>query len=214
MHILDSRAVSRKEVIKWWRWRSDCDSRSTPRSSSVMLVLFIHRLFSSLYLFSTCNLSAFPYHRNDHPRSMDNKQSRRSRLFPFLQWYVSYCSLIQVLTPSLFPTLISYHISNPTLSHPKKKNTNKQTDALPQLPVNTILTLAGILHGIHAITARLTPSPAASSQNQSQGPGSTGGLESFEAEGWGGKVFLTPTGESGLGFLFCHERGGGGEGWE
>ncbi|KIR57675.1 protein transporter [Cryptococcus bacillisporus CA1873] len=69
------------------------------------------------------------------------------------------------------------------------------SDALPQLPVNTILTLAGILHGIHAITARLTPSPATSSHNQSQGPasGSTGGLESFEAEGWGGKVFLTPT---------------------
>lgn len=132
MHILDSRAVSRKEVIKWWRWRSDCDSRSTPRSSSVMLVLFIHRLFSSLYLFSTCNLSAFPYHRNDHPRSMDNKQSRRSRLFPFLQWYVSYCSLIQVLTPSLFPTLISYHISNPTLSHPKKKHkqTNRRSSSI------------------------------------------------------------------------------------
>ncbi|KIR26206.1 protein transporter [Cryptococcus deuterogattii LA55] len=69
------------------------------------------------------------------------------------------------------------------------------SDALPQLPVNTILTLAGILHGIHAITARLTPSSTTYSQNQNHGPapGSTGGLESFEAEGWGGKVFLTPT---------------------
>nr|XP_031861946.1 uncharacterized protein CI109_002776 [Kwoniella shandongensis]KAA5529018.1 hypothetical protein CI109_002776 [Kwoniella shandongensis] len=60
------------------------------------------------------------------------------------------------------------------------------SDALPPLPVNTILTLAGILHGIHAITAKLTPSPI---------PGQpVGGLESFEAEGWGGKVFLTATG--------------------
>ncbi|WVW78582.1 hypothetical protein I302_100538 [Kwoniella bestiolae CBS 10118] len=60
------------------------------------------------------------------------------------------------------------------------------SDVLPPQPVNTILTLAGILHGIHAITAKLTPTPI---------PGVTaGGLESFEAEGWGGKVFLTPTG--------------------
>ncbi|WVF69895.1 hypothetical protein IAT40_004678 [Kwoniella sp. CBS 6097] len=60
------------------------------------------------------------------------------------------------------------------------------SDALPPQPVNTILTLAGILHGIHAITARLTPSPI---------PGvPVTGLEAFEAEGWGGKVFLTPTG--------------------
>ncbi|KGB80195.2 protein transporter [Cryptococcus deuterogattii R265] len=77
------------------------------------------------------------------------------------------------------------------------------SDALPQLPVNTILTLAGILHGIHAITARLTPSSATYSQNQNHGPapGSTGGLESFEAEGWGGKVFLTPTGTK---FVLLH----------
>ncbi|WWC87023.1 uncharacterized protein L201_001906 [Kwoniella dendrophila CBS 6074] len=60
------------------------------------------------------------------------------------------------------------------------------SDVLPPQPVNTILTLAGILHGIHAITAKLDPAPI---------PGTpTGGLESFEAEGWGGKVFLTPTG--------------------
>ncbi|UOH81104.1 hypothetical protein LQV05_003766 [Cryptococcus neoformans] len=78
------------------------------------------------------------------------------------------------------------------------------SDALPQLPVNTILTLAGILHGIHAITARLTPSSP--NQNQGSGSGSAGGLESFEAEGWGGKVFLTPTGESGPGFVVCAMR--------
>ncbi|WWC59379.1 uncharacterized protein I303_101931 [Kwoniella dejecticola CBS 10117] len=60
------------------------------------------------------------------------------------------------------------------------------SDVLPPQPVNTILTLAGILHGIHAITAKLTPAPI---------PGvPISGLESFEAEGWGGKVFLTPTG--------------------
>ncbi|ODN80437.1 hypothetical protein L202_02682 [Cryptococcus amylolentus CBS 6039] len=60
------------------------------------------------------------------------------------------------------------------------------SDVLPPLPVNTILTLAGILHGIHAITARLTPAPS---------PGQpVEGLDSFEAEGWGGKVFMTPTG--------------------
>ncbi|WVQ84159.1 hypothetical protein IAT38_006306 [Cryptococcus sp. DSM 104549] len=60
------------------------------------------------------------------------------------------------------------------------------SDALPPLPVNTVLTLAGILHGIHAITARLTPAPVAGVP--------LSGLESFEAEGWGGKVFLTATG--------------------
>lgn len=57
-------------------------------------------------------------------------------------------------------------------------------DALPQLPLNTVLILAGTLHGIHAITNRLTP-----------GSGG-GGLEAFEAENWGGKVFLTATGTS------------------
>ncbi|TXT10710.1 hypothetical protein VHUM_02215 [Vanrija humicola] len=60
------------------------------------------------------------------------------------------------------------------------------TDTLPPLPLNTVLILAGTLHGIHAITARLAPAPV---------PGSVpAGLTSFEAEGWGGHVFLTPTG--------------------
>ncbi|ORX34497.1 Sybindin-like protein [Kockovaella imperatae] len=59
------------------------------------------------------------------------------------------------------------------------------SDTLPPLPLNTILILAGTLHGIHAITSRLTPAPP---------PGPVGGLESFEAESWGGRVFLTPTG--------------------
>lgn len=63
------------------------------------------------------------------------------------------------------------------------------SDVLPPLPLNTILILAGTLHGIHAITARLAPAPQ---------PGAPMGLESFEAEGWGGKVFLTPTGELAL----------------
>ena len=57
-------------------------------------------------------------------------------------------------------------------------------DILPPLPLNTVLILAGTLHGIHAITNRLTP-----------GSGG-GGLEAFEAENWGGKVFLTATGMS------------------
>jgi len=64
-----------------------------------------------------------------------------------------------------------------------------QTDTLPPLPLNTILILAGTLHGIHAITAKLTPAPG-------QGGGQITGLDSFEAEGWGGKVYLTPTGKS------------------
>lgn len=58
---------------------------------------------------------------------------------------------------------------------------------LPPLPLNDLLILAGTLHGIHAITARLDPAPP---------PGAPpAGLQSFEAEGWGGTVFLTPTGE-------------------
>jgi hypothetical protein len=61
-------------------------------------------------------------------------------------------------------------------------------DTLPPLPLNTVLILAGTLHGIHAITSKLTPAPPSSGQ--------VGGLDSFEAEGWGGKVFLTPTGKS------------------
>jgi len=60
-------------------------------------------------------------------------------------------------------------------------------DTLPPLPLNTILILAGTLHGIHAITSKLTPAPPSGGQ--------VTGLDSFEAEGWGGKVFLTPTGE-------------------
>ncbi|WVQ74057.1 hypothetical protein IAR50_003640 [Cryptococcus sp. DSM 104548] len=67
------------------------------------------------------------------------------------------------------------------------------SDVLPPLPVNTILTLAGILHGIHAITARLTPAPVPGQPIE--------GLESFEAEGWGGKVFMTPTGTK---FVILH----------
>ncbi|GFZ46666.1 hypothetical protein JCM24511_03886 [Saitozyma sp. JCM 24511] len=46
------------------------------------------------------------------------------------------------------------------------------SDTLPALPLNTILILAGTLHGVHAITSRLTP-----------GAGS-GGMEAFEAEGF------------------------------
>lgn len=62
------------------------------------------------------------------------------------------------------------------------------TGTLPPLPLNDLLILAGTLHGIHAITARLDPAPP---------PGAPpAGLQSFEAEGWGGTVFLTPTGES------------------
>ncbi|KAK1926498.1 Sybindin-like protein [Papiliotrema laurentii] len=67
------------------------------------------------------------------------------------------------------------------------------SDTLPPLPLNTILILAGTLHGIHAITSKLTPVPPTS--------GPVGGLDSFEAEGWGGKVFLTPTGTK---FVLLH----------
>ncbi|WVN89034.1 uncharacterized protein L203_104250 [Cryptococcus depauperatus CBS 7841] len=65
---------------------------------------------------------------------------------------------------------------------------------LPPLPVNTILTLAGILHGIHAITAKLTPGISRNGVPAS-------GIESFEAEGWAGRVFLTPTGTK---FVLLH----------
>lgn len=66
------------------------------------------------------------------------------------------------------------------------------SDILPPLPLNTVLILAGTLHGIHAITNRLTP-----------GSGG-GGLEAFEAENWGGKVFLTATGTK---FVVLHSLG-------
>ncbi|ORY27758.1 Sybindin-like protein [Naematelia encephala] len=56
------------------------------------------------------------------------------------------------------------------------------SDTLPPLPLNTVLILAGTLHGVHAITSRISPG------------GGGGGMESFEAEGWGGRVFLTATG--------------------
>lgn len=65
-------------------------------------------------------------------------------------------------------------------------NTDK-LDTLPPLALNDLLILAGTLHGIHAITARLSPAPP---------PGPPAGLQSFEAEGWGGSVYLTATGES------------------
>jgi len=74
------------------------------------------------------------------------------------------------------------------------------SDTLPSLPVNDLLILAGTLHGIHAITARLTPAlpPGASIG------GGKGGMEAFEAEGWGGRVFLTPTGTK---FVLLHSIG-------
>ncbi|TXT09435.1 uncharacterized protein COLE_03369 [Cutaneotrichosporon oleaginosum] len=70
------------------------------------------------------------------------------------------------------------------------------SDTLPKLEPNALLILAGTLHGIHAITARLAPAPP---------PGApSAGLQSFEAEGWGGTVYLTPTGTK---FVLLHSLG-------
>ncbi|KAK4689832.1 hypothetical protein P7C73_g297, partial [Tremellales sp. Uapishka_1] len=62
------------------------------------------------------------------------------------------------------------------------------SDTLPPLPLNTILILAGTLHGIHAITSKLTPCPPSHSSGMDLG------MEAFEAEGWGGRIVVTPTG--------------------
>jgi len=56
------------------------------------------------------------------------------------------------------------------------------TDALPQLSSNEYLVLAGTLHGIHAITTRLSPT----------GPSS--GVQVIEAETFKMNIFLTITG--------------------
>ena len=68
---------------------------------------------------------------------------------------------------------------------------NHDTDTLPPLPLNTILILAGTLHGIHAITSKLAPCPPAGGMGSEDA-----GLEAFESEGWGGRVGLTATGGS------------------
>lgn len=71
--------------------------------------------------------------------------------------------------------------------YPSSSLLSHRADTLPKLEPNALLILAGTLHGIHAITARLSPAPQ---------PGvPSAGLQSFEAEGWGGSVYLTPTGE-------------------
>ncbi|KAI0026470.1 transport protein particle complex subunit [Vararia minispora EC-137] len=57
------------------------------------------------------------------------------------------------------------------------------TDGLAQLSANEYLVLAGTLHGIHAITARLSPTSGASS-----------GAQVIEAETFKMTVHLTATG--------------------
>jgi hypothetical protein len=83
---------------------------------------------------------------------------------------------------------LTSHLDTDTCSvAPTKRVSPSLPDVLPNIPVNSVLVLAGTLHGIHALTARLSPAPP---------PGAPpAGMESFEAEGWGGNVFLTPTGE-------------------
>ncbi|EIW68810.1 hypothetical protein TREMEDRAFT_31800 [Tremella mesenterica DSM 1558] len=56
------------------------------------------------------------------------------------------------------------------------------SDTLPTQTLNATLILAGTLHGIHAITSRLNPITG------------KGGLESFEGENWGGKIWMSLTG--------------------
>jgi hypothetical protein len=55
-------------------------------------------------------------------------------------------------------------------------------DGLSQLTSNEYLVLAGTLHGIHAITSRLSPT------------GSSSGVHVIEAETFKMTVFLSPTG--------------------
>jgi len=56
------------------------------------------------------------------------------------------------------------------------------SDALPQLSSNEYLVLAGTLHGIHAITTRLSPI------------GSSSGVQVIEADTFKMNIFLTVTG--------------------
>ncbi len=87
---------------------------------------------------------------------------------------------VRVLTPSPSP---SSNIDILLTS----RNLPTRADTLPKLEPNALLILAGTLHGIHAITSRLSPAPPPGAPSE--------GLQSFEAEGWGGSVYLTPTGE-------------------
>lgn len=56
-------------------------------------------------------------------------------------------------------------------------------DGLAQVSSNEYLVLAGTLHGIHAITSRLSPT------------GSSSGVQVIEAETFKVTILLTPTGE-------------------
>ena len=58
----------------------------------------------------------------------------------------------------------------------------KLLDGLPHLTSNEYLVLAGTLHGIHAITSRLSPT------------GSSSGAQVIEGETFKMTIFLTPTG--------------------
>jgi hypothetical protein len=57
-------------------------------------------------------------------------------------------------------------------------------DGLAQLTSNDYLILAGTLHGIHAITSRLSPA------------GSSSGAQVIESESFKMNILLTPTGSS------------------
>jgi hypothetical protein len=58
-----------------------------------------------------------------------------------------------------------------------------RTDGLPGLTSNEYLVLAGTLHGIHAITSRLSPT------------GSSSGAQVIEGESFKMTIFLTATGK-------------------
>lgn len=64
------------------------------------------------------------------------------------------------------------------------------TDGLAQLTSNEYLVLAGTLHGIHAITSRLSPM---------SGPSS--GAQVIEGETFKMTIFLTATGETDHGIV-------------
>jgi hypothetical protein len=58
----------------------------------------------------------------------------------------------------------------------------KESDGLAQLNSNEYLVLAGTLHGIHAITSRISPA------------GKSSGVQVIEAETFKINIFPTPTG--------------------
>lgn len=67
---------------------------------------------------------------------------------------------------------------------------DRTADGLAQLTSNEYLVLAGTLHGIHAITSRLSP------------VGNSSGAQVIEGESFKMTILLTPTGTRLITFLY------------